>query len=162
RKEELDRRFELKTAEQVAESLGQMKGVLMKLGQMASFIDDAVPEAFRDALAELQSDAPPMAPELAARVVEDELDAPPGRVFAERSTGRVLTTALAEGVRFKDVEEWEKSERNMAAEAVYRFAFRSVWRYRVFNGDPHPGNYLFRPGGQVTFLDFGLVKRFTE
>jgi predicted unusual protein kinase regulating ubiquinone biosynthesis (AarF/ABC1/UbiB family) len=31
----------------------------------------------------------------------------------------------------------------------------------MFNGDPHPGNYLFRPGGRVTFLDFGLVRHFT-
>src|SRR5258708_34683423 len=30
-----------------------------------------------------------------------------------------------------------------------------------FNGDPHPGNYLFHPGGRVTFLDYGLVKDFT-
>jgi predicted unusual protein kinase regulating ubiquinone biosynthesis (AarF/ABC1/UbiB family) len=30
----------------------------------------------------------------------------------------------------------------------------------VFNGDPHPGNYRFHPeSGKVTFLDFGLVKR---
>ena len=28
------------------------------------------------------------------------------------------------------------------------------------NGDPHPGNYLFG-GGKVTFLDYGLVKRFS-
>ena len=32
----------------------------------------------------------------------------------------------------------------------------------AFNGDPHPGNYLFHPGGQVTFLDFGLVKHFSD
>jgi hypothetical protein len=31
----------------------------------------------------------------------------------------------------------------------------------AFNGDPHPGNYLFHGGGKVTFLDFGLVKHFT-
>jgi predicted unusual protein kinase regulating ubiquinone biosynthesis (AarF/ABC1/UbiB family) len=31
-----------------------------------------------------------------------------------------------------------------------------------FNGDPHPGNYLFHGGGRVTFLDFGLVKQFTD
>jgi hypothetical protein len=36
-----------------------------------------------------------------------------------------------------------------------------MWRLRAFNGDPHPGNYLFHPGGRVTFLDFGLVKYFT-
>jgi hypothetical protein len=33
---------------------------------------------------------------------------------------------------------------------------------QAFNGDPHPGNYLFRPGGRVTFLDFGLVKRYCD
>ncbi len=32
---------------------------------------------------------------------------------------------------------------------------------RAFNGDPHPGNYLFHGDGRVTFLDFGLVKHFT-
>jgi hypothetical protein len=32
---------------------------------------------------------------------------------------------------------------------------------RAFNGDPHPGNYLFHRGGRVTFLDFGLVRHFT-
>ena len=32
----------------------------------------------------------------------------------------------------------------------------------AFNGDPHPGNYLFHAGGRVTFLDFGLVKHFDE
>lgn len=31
----------------------------------------------------------------------------------------------------------------------------------AFNGDPHPGNYRFSIDGRVTFLDFGLVKRWT-
>jgi hypothetical protein len=39
--------------------------------------------------------------------------------------------------------------------------FRSLYEIRAFNGDPHPGNYLFHGGGRVTFLDFGLVKHFT-
>jgi hypothetical protein len=55
---------------------------------------------------------------------------------------------------------WSQDERNKAAETIYRFAFGSLYRLHVFNGDPHPGNYLFRPGGHVTFLDFGLVKHF--
>jgi hypothetical protein len=33
---------------------------------------------------------------------------------------------------------------------------------RLFNGDPHPGNYLFHGDGRVTFLDFGLVKHFSD
>jgi len=31
-----------------------------------------------------------------------------------------------------------------------------------FNGDPHPGNYIFHEDGRVTFLDFGLVKHFSD
>src|SRR5205085_9340229 len=63
--------------------LGNMKGVLMKLGQVASFVDDGMPQAVRDALAQLQADAPPMSAALAAEVVEAELGAPPDRLFAE-------------------------------------------------------------------------------
>jgi predicted unusual protein kinase regulating ubiquinone biosynthesis (AarF/ABC1/UbiB family) len=46
------------------------------------------------------------------------------------------------------------------AETLYRFIFGSITRYGVFNGDPHPGNYLFQGGGKVVFLDFGCVKYF--
>jgi predicted unusual protein kinase regulating ubiquinone biosynthesis (AarF/ABC1/UbiB family) len=38
--------------------------------------------------------------------------------------------------------------------------FGCLYRLHGFNGDPHPGNYLFHGGGRVTFLDFGLVKWF--
>src|SRR5690606_17330528 len=70
-------------------------------------------------------------------------------VVPELSTPRVLTTELAEGVRFEEMARWSQSERDLAAEAIYRFVFRSLYRLSAFNGDPHPGNYLFRPGGQV-------------
>ena len=45
-----------------------MKGALMKLGQMASYLDEGLPEPLRQALAQLQSNAPPMSAELAAEV----------------------------------------------------------------------------------------------
>ena len=44
---------------------------------------------------------------------------------------------------------------------LFRFAQGSIHRLGVFNGDPHPGNYRFLADGRVTFLDFGLVKRWT-
>ena len=44
---------------------------------------------------------------------------------------------------------------------LFRFAQGSIHRHGVFNGDPHPGNYRFHADGSVTFLDFGLVKRWT-
>ena len=265
---ELDLRFEMRTAEQITETLGQMKGALMKIGQMASYLDHGLPEHVRAVLAELQHNAPPMSAELAAGVVEVELGSPPEVVFAEwdpvpiasasigqvhraithdgravavkvqypgvaeavaadldnagfifaalaqmfpglehrsivaelrerlveeldysieavnqqrfhesydghpfirvpavvheLSTARVLTTELATGARWDEVLTWSQHEKDLAAETLYRFAFGSLYRLNAFNGDPHPGNYLFEPGGRITFLDFGLVKYFTQ
>src|SRR5262249_55276556 len=68
---------------------------------------------------------------------------------------------LVPGVRFEEVLGWEQRERDQAAETIFRFVFRGLYRLRAFNGDPHPGNYLFHGRGRVSFLDYGLTKRFT-
>ena len=52
--------------------------------------------------------------------------------------------------------------RDLVGECLFRFVFRSLYGMHAFNGDPHPGNYLFHGDGKVTFLDFGLVKHFTD
>ena len=272
KREQLDYERELKTAEAVAERLGQMKGALMKLGQMASYLDEGLPEPMRAALAQLQSNAPPMSAALAAEVIERELGQPPEHIFVEwdpipiasasigqvhralwldpetgveravavkvqypgvaeaiesdlgtadllgtilkqgfsgldpaemvaeirerivdeldyelearnqqafadyyrghpyfhvpeviapLSTARVLTSELVSGAKWDELMTWSAEERDLAAESIYRFVFRSLYRFRAFNGDPHPGNYLFHGGGRVTFLDFGLVKYFS-
>ena len=64
RKQELRSEFELRTAADVVATLGQMKGAMMKLGQMASYLDQGLPEPVRAMLSQLQADAPPMAWEL--------------------------------------------------------------------------------------------------
>ena len=272
RKEALDREREMRTAEQVRDRLGGMKGALMKLGQMASYLDDGLPAPLRAALSELQSDAPPMSGELAAEVIERELGKRPDDLFIEwdpvpiaaasvgqvhralwldpatgseralavkvqypgvdaaieadlrnaeflgallrqgfagldpdemvaevkerlvdeldyelearnqalfadfyrghpyisvpevvpeLSTRRVLASDLVDGHTWSELLTWSPEERNQAAECIYRFVFRSLYQFHRFNGDPHPGNYLFHGGGRVTFLDFGLVKHFT-
>jgi predicted unusual protein kinase regulating ubiquinone biosynthesis (AarF/ABC1/UbiB family) len=259
---------QLRTAAEVTAALGSMKGALMKLGQMASYLDTGLPEPMRATLASLQQDAPPMSADLAAEVVDRELGGPPPRVFAEwdpepiasasigqvhramtrdgqavavkvqypgidaairadldnssvllqvvsrafpgldtgplvdelririteeldyrleaanqrrfglayeghpfihipdvrpdLSTARVLTTELVAGARYQEVQGWPAEERDLAGEAIFRFVFGCLYRLQAFNGDPHPGNYLFHGGGRVTFLDFGLVKWFTD
>ena len=72
----------LQTAEDVAATLGTMKGVLMKLGQMASYVDDGLSPAARRTLSRLQDSVPPMSPELAAQVIIEELGQPPEQAFA--------------------------------------------------------------------------------
>ncbi|MCB1031289.1 MAG: hypothetical protein KDA95_08110, partial [Acidimicrobiales bacterium] len=126
-------------------------------------------------------DPEPLVEELRERVIEEvdyRIEADNQRLFAnfyrdhpsihvpevvdEFSTGRVLTTELAPGVRFDELKTWSQQEQDLAAETIYRYVFGSLYRLHAFNGDPHPGNYLFEPGGRVTFLDYGLVKRFTD
>ena len=77
RREELDTAFQLRSAEDVAATLGNMKGAFMKVGQLLSFVDDGLPENIRTALAQLQDSAPPMSAALAASVIEAELGGPP-------------------------------------------------------------------------------------
>ncbi len=50
------------------------------------------------------------------------------QVISELSTRRVLTTELSDGARFADLANWPQRERDLAAETIYRFAFRSLTR----------------------------------
>jgi predicted unusual protein kinase regulating ubiquinone biosynthesis (AarF/ABC1/UbiB family) len=269
RRAELDTQFAVRTAADVARELGEMKGVLMKAGQMISFIFESLPEDAQAALATLQADAAPMAPSLAAGVVADALGGPPERVFLdwndmpaaaasigqvhravttdgrevavkvqypgvheaiesdldaaeamygmfsalmlkgldakglvdelrarmreeldyrleaenaiefsrlfaghpwvripqvvpELSTDKVLTTEWVDGMSFDEFRTTASHDtKQRAGEVVWRFAQHAVARHGAFNGDPHPGNYKFHHDGSVTFLDYGLVKRWS-
>ena len=86
----------LQTAEDVAETLGAMKGVMMKLGQMATYIEGGLPPAVRRTLARLQDSVPSMRPELAATVVEEELGAPPERAFARWDQQPILAASIGQ------------------------------------------------------------------
>jgi predicted unusual protein kinase regulating ubiquinone biosynthesis (AarF/ABC1/UbiB family) len=245
----------------------------MKLGQMASFIDEGLPAPLREALAQLQSNAPPMSGDLAAGVIEADLGKHPSELFvewdpqpiaaasigqvhravvfdpatgAERAvavkvqypgvadaieadlrnadllgmvlkqgfggldpdelvseikerlveeldyelearnqqhfadfyrghpfihvpevlpafSGRhVITSELVDGSTWQEALTWSQEQRDLAGETLFRFVFRSLYGMHAFNGDPHPGNYLFHGDGRVTFLDFGLVKHFRD
>ncbi len=79
-------------------------------------------------------------------------------VIAERSSRRVLTSELVEGLTFEAAQTATEHERRAWAETLWRFVFKGNLVGGMFNADPHPGNYLFGPDGRVTFLDFGCVQ----
>lgn len=81
-------------------------------------------------------------------------------VIDELSTDRVLTQDLVQGKPWSDALTSGQELRDQWAEAIYRFVYATNHRFRLFNADPHPGNYLFQDDGSVSFLDFGCVKRF--
>jgi predicted unusual protein kinase regulating ubiquinone biosynthesis (AarF/ABC1/UbiB family) len=87
------------------QALGEMKGAAMKIGQALSMEVDALPPELRQIVARLQSEAPPIDFEEIAAVIEDELGAPPERLFAEldpkplaaASLGQVHAARLQDG-----------------------------------------------------------------
>ena len=84
-------------------------------------------------------------------------------VIPELSTGRVLVSEWVDGMSWADFERTGTApNKATAAEVLFRFAQCSIYRHQIFNGDPHPGNYRFHPDGTITFLDFGLVKRWSD
>jgi predicted unusual protein kinase regulating ubiquinone biosynthesis (AarF/ABC1/UbiB family) len=75
-----------KAAEAMLKTLGEMKGLPLKLGQMASYVEGLAPpgyeERFQEALKSLQSKAPPLSAEAARKVIRAELGDEPEALFA--------------------------------------------------------------------------------
>jgi len=80
-------------------------------------------------------------------------------VYQELSTSKVLTMEYIEGTKFRDIRPLllrPKERRKVAAmgaEAIFKMAFEDGF----FHGDPHPGNLILTPGGDLALLDFGMV-----
>ncbi len=118
-REERQEQATLRTADDVARVMGNMKGVSMKMGQILSLMGGAVPEGFADRLSTLQSSAPPMAPELVRQVFLEDFGLPPEKLFrhfeqkpfAAASIGQVHRaqlrdhTDVAVKVQYPGVEE---------------------------------------------------------
>ena len=81
------------------------------------------------------------------------------KIYLENTTSRVLTMEYLEGTRFHDIQPISlvPSERRrvavMGAEAIFKMAFVDGF----FHGDPHPGNLILTPEGNLALLDFGMV-----
>ncbi len=67
----------------IAKTLGELKGAVMKVGQMASIAEDVLPKELAEALGKLQREAPPMEFDVIAAQIERELGSSPERLFAE-------------------------------------------------------------------------------
>lgn len=83
-------------------------------------------------------------------------------VIRERSSSRVLTSEFCEGMGFDEACEQSEQQRADWSATLWRFVYRGTLDHGVFNADPHPGNYLFGPDGEVTFVDFGCVQEVPE
>jgi ubiquinone biosynthesis protein len=80
-------------------------------------------------------------------------------IYLDLSTHRVLTMEFVEGTRFQNLQPrlLPPAERRrvatMGADAIFKMAFEDGF----FHGDPHPGNLVLTPEGDLALLDFGMV-----
>lgn len=79
-------------------------------------------------------------------------------VVSGLSRERVMVSEFVEGAGFEAVKRRDQATRDRVGEVLFRFYMGSMYRHGQFSGDPHPGNFLLRDDGRVTFLDFGLFK----
>ncbi|AXQ30126.1 AarF/ABC1/UbiB kinase family protein [Solimonas sp. K1W22B-7] len=72
-----------KAGEQLAQTLGELKGAVMKLGQIASQAADFLPSEIAEPLKKLQKEAPPMPFAVIRQQIERELKKPLAELFRE-------------------------------------------------------------------------------
>jgi predicted unusual protein kinase regulating ubiquinone biosynthesis (AarF/ABC1/UbiB family) len=107
-----------------------------------------------------------VAAEIAANLAHDSRVVVP-RVFAARSSRRVLTVAYAPAVRVDDREGLARLgvEPRAVLEVLARAYAKQVFVDGLFHADPHPGNLFVidEPGAaaspRLLFVDFGLSRR---
>lgn len=255
-------------AEEIAETLGDLKGAVMKVGQIASQTQDFLPREFSEALQRLQKEAPPMPFEVILGQIESELGKPASELFStldetpyaaasigqvhrgvthdgqaiivkvqypgvdescdsdlkqlrmalrlsgllklpkesvdqlfaeirirlreeldyenearnvemfrqfhrndegvlipavlpELSSRRVLTMELVEGDHIGDItpERYSQETLNAIGHRLFKTMADQLFRFQCIHGDPHAGNFAFRPDGTLILYDFGCVKK---
>jgi predicted unusual protein kinase regulating ubiquinone biosynthesis (AarF/ABC1/UbiB family) len=92
----LGERLQEAMADQVVQNLGEMKGLAMKLGQIAGYLDFHAPAAVRDRFATLHTWSRPMSPATVAQVFVEELGRGPGRVFAAWSASPMAAASIGQ------------------------------------------------------------------
>lgn len=75
-------RLLIQVGEELAETLGTMKGAIMKIGQIASQMQDLLPKQVSQALTKLQNAAPAMPYELIEQQIIEQLGDTPNTLFA--------------------------------------------------------------------------------
>jgi predicted unusual protein kinase regulating ubiquinone biosynthesis (AarF/ABC1/UbiB family) len=85
-------------------------------------------------------------------------------VVEELTGGPVLTMSYEEGTKITDFERLRSEQIDTAAVArlLVECYFQMLLEHRVFHADPHPGNFLIRPGPTLVILDYGAVEEVTE
>src|SRR6185295_12732884 len=74
-------------------------------------------------------------------------------------TKRVMVTTFVEGVKVADLAALDQRsvDRKALARRIVQVFCQQIFIDGVYHADPHPGNMLVGPDGELILLDFGAV-----
>jgi len=84
-------------------------------------------------------------------------------ILPELTQGGVLSMSFEQGMKINDLEGQKAAgiDPESVGKLLVECYFEMLLRQRVFHADPHPGNFLVRPGPTLVILDFGAVEEVT-
>ncbi|HTN92494.1 MAG TPA: AarF/ABC1/UbiB kinase family protein, partial [Sorangium sp.] len=79
-------------------------------------------------------------------------------------TRRVMTTTFVEGIKVGDVAALDAHgvDRKALARHIVQVFCQQIFVDGIYHADPHPGNMLVGPGGELILLDFGAVAELSQ
>jgi ubiquinone biosynthesis protein len=81
------------------------------------------------------------------------------KVYKGFTTSRVLAMEFISGIKISEIERLKEAghdPKRIARKLAVTY-FKQVFEYGFFHADPHPGNLLVVPSGNICFLDFGMM-----
>lgn len=81
------------------------------------------------------------------------------KIYWHLTRRRVLTMEWIDGIKLTDIEQMRAvglDTKRMVAIGV-QCSLRQLLEHGFFHADPHPGNLLAMPNGQLAYLDFGMM-----
>ncbi|MCC6902888.1 MAG: AarF/ABC1/UbiB kinase family protein [Polyangiaceae bacterium] len=84
-------------------------------------------------------------------------------IVGELTGGGVLTMTFEEGTKITDFAKLKEQgiDTESVAKLLTECYFAMLLEHQVFHADPHPGNFLVRPGPKLVILDYGAVEEVT-
>ena len=81
------------------------------------------------------------------------------KVYKSYTTSRVLAMEFIQGFKISKLDFIEAGhfDRTELAKNLALSFFEQIFNHGFFHADPHPGNILVTPSGEICYLDFGMM-----
>jgi ubiquinone biosynthesis protein len=141
------------------DALGELASLIdqhTEVGQQYGF-DDLLGEFRRSLLAELDHTLEASNLETMATHLERFPNLRVPQPVRELSTSKVLTMDLMQGTRISDVDPVTLAGCEPLAAELFEAYLEQILVAGFVHADPHPGNVLMTPEGQLALIDLGMV-----